>query len=183
MRIAVTGTHGVGKTTLIDDFVAAWPRFAREQEPYWALAQQGVPFANGATVPDLEQQLVASCEMILGSDSTHVVFDRCPLDFVAYLELVAADEDFEWEPSGRLLSRMDAAVAALDVIAFVPLVAPDEIAVTIEFPRLRARVDRRLKAMLRQDDLGLLDGGPRVVEVSGSRRERLQTLAKVVPGG
>ncbi len=65
MRIAVTGAHGVGKTTLIDDFVAAYPRFAREQEPYWALAQQGVAFADGATVPDLKQQLKASCDMIL----------------------------------------------------------------------------------------------------------------------
>lgn len=46
MRIAVTGTHGSGKTTLIDDFVAAHPAYEHEQKPYWALAQhEGTPFA------------------------------------------------------------------------------------------------------------------------------------------
>lgn len=177
MRVAVSGAHGVGKTTLIEDFVAAHPRFASEQEPYWALAQQGVPFADGATVADLETQLKASCEMILAAEAGDVVFDRCPFDFVAYLEVVAADEGFAWEPSGRLLSQLDRAVAALDVIAFVPVLAEDEIAVAIEQPRLRARVDRRLKALLRRDELGLLAGGPRVVEVSGGRRVRVARLA------
>ncbi|MCM5558680.1 hypothetical protein [Pleomorphomonas sp. JP5] len=46
------------------------------------------------------------------------------------------------------------------------------IAVSIEYPKLRAKVDRRLKIMLRQDDLGLLEGGPRIVEVSGPRAQR-----------
>ena len=177
MRIAVTGAHGVGKTTLIDDFVAAYPRFAREQEPYWALAQQGVAFADGATVPDLEQQLMASCDMILQAEAGDVVFDRCPMDFVAYLEVVAEGEGFEWEPAGRLLSKMDAAIAALDLIAFVPIVEPDEIGVAIEEPRLRARVDRRLKALLRRDELGLLADGQRVVEVTGDRARRVERLA------
>jgi len=180
MRIAVTGAHGVGKTTLIEDFVAAWPRFAREQEPYWALAQQGVAFADGASVPDLEQQLKASCEMILEAEAPDVVFDRCPMDFVAYLEVVAVGEGFEWEPSGRLLSRMDAAIAALDFIAFVPVVEPDEIAVAIEEPRLRTRVDRRLKTLLRRDELGLLAGGPKLIEVFGPPEARLARLAKAV---
>jgi hypothetical protein len=177
MRIAVTGTHGVGKTTLIEDFVAAYPQFAPEQEPHWALAQQGVPFADGATVGDLETQLKASCEMILTAEAEDVVFDRCPLDFVAYLDVVSANEGFEWEPDGRLPARMGAAVAALDVVAFVPLRQPDEIGVAIEQPRLRAQVDRRLKAVLRRDELGLLADGPRVVEISGTPHERVMRLA------
>jgi hypothetical protein len=180
MRIAVSGAHGVGKTTLIEDFVAAYPQFAREQEPYWALAQQGVAFADGATVPDLEQQLKASCEMIMTVEAADVLFDRCPLDFVAYLEVVAEAEGYEWEPAGRLLSRLDAAVAALDVIVLVPIVAPDEIGVAIEQPRLRARVDRRLKALLRRDELGLLAEGPRLVEVFGTPDARVARLAEAL---
>jgi hypothetical protein len=50
MRLAVSGSHGVGKTTLIEDFVAAHPGYAREEEPYWALAQQGVVFADAGSV-------------------------------------------------------------------------------------------------------------------------------------
>lgn len=180
MRLAVTGTHGVGKTTLIADLVATWPRFVAEQEPYWALSQQGVPFSNGATVADLEQQLQASCELILGVAADDVVFDRCPLDFVAYLEVVSEDEGFEWEPSGRLLSRMDAAMATLKLIVFVPLVEPDEIDATIKEPRLRSRVDRRLKRLLRRDELGLLAEGPQVLEISGRREDRVRRLATLL---
>jgi broad-specificity NMP kinase len=33
MRVAVTGTHGVGKTTLIDDFLALRPHYEHAQEP------------------------------------------------------------------------------------------------------------------------------------------------------
>jgi len=34
MRIAVSGTHGTGKSTLIDEFLGAHPDFVHEPEPY-----------------------------------------------------------------------------------------------------------------------------------------------------
>jgi hypothetical protein len=102
-----------------------------------------------------------------------LIFDRCPLDFLAYLEVVSASEGFEWLPSGRELALVSKALAKLDVVIFVPLSSPDEILVQIERPRLRSRVDRRLKTMLRDDDLGLLHDGPRIVEVVGSRAQRV----------
>ena len=102
-----------------------------------------------------------------------MVFDRCPLDFIAYLDVVSAAEGHEWLPQGRLLHRIDKALATLDLVVFVPLQQPDEIRVTIEFPQLRSQVDRRLKTMLRRDDLGLLAQGPSILEVSGSREQRI----------
>jgi hypothetical protein len=183
MRIAITGTHGSGKTTLIDDFIAAYPGYEHEQEPYWALAQQGTPFADGVTSADLEEQLELSCTMILASAASHdIVYDRCPLDFIAYLEVVGAQEGFEWTPSGKLLGRIEKALATLSLVVFLPLSRPDEINVTIEFPRLRSKVDARLKAIIRDDELGLLEGGPDIVELRGTRSERLARLGNVVAG-
>lgn len=184
MRIAVTGTHGSGKTTLVEDFVRAHADYESVPEPYWLLAQNGMAFADGPTVSDLEEQLKQSCRLILEeAQGPKVIFDRSPLDFLAYLDVVSAGEGFEWLPDGRLLSRIGKALASLDLIVFVPLVRPDEIADAIEFPQLRAQVDRRLKAMLRDDDLGLLERGPRVVRVSGSREERVARVAAEVGGG
>lgn len=176
MRIAVTGTHGSGKTTLCEDFCAAYPGYELVAEPYWLLVQQGVVFADGPSVPDLEEQLRQSCALLLAASGPDVIFDRCPLDFIAYLEVVAAAEGFEWMPDGKLLGRIEKALASLDRIAFVPLTLPDEIGVAIEYPRLRARVDARLKRMLREDDLGLLADGPEVVEVTGGREARVRTV-------
>lgn len=178
MRIAVTGTHGSGKTTLIDDFIAAYPGYEHEQEPYWALAQQGTPFADGPTTADLEEQLEQSCAMILASASaSDVVYDRCPLDFIAYLEVVGAQEGFEWEPSGKLLGKIEKALSCLELLVFLPLSRPDEIEATIEFPRLRNKVDARFKAIIRDDELQLLEGGPRILELRGTRAVRLAQLA------
>ena len=94
----------------------------------------------------------------------------------AYLDVVSADEGFEWLPHGRLLHRIGRALASLDLVVFVPLAQPDDITVPIEYAELRTRVDRRLKTMLRRDDLGLLQDGPRVVEISGPRHERVARM-------
>jgi len=182
MRIAVTGTHGSGKTTLVEDFVAAAQGYESVPEPYWLLAQQGVVFADGPDVAGLEEQLKQSCALILATTEADVVFDRCPLDFLGYLEVLSAAEGFEWSPDGKLLQRIEKALATLDLVAFVPLLRPDEIAVTIEYPKLRARVDARLKAILRDDELGLLSDGPRIVEVTGTRDQRVQRLMAELAG-
>ncbi|WP_370674842.1 ATP-binding protein [Pleomorphomonas sp. PLEO] len=177
MRIAVTGTHGCGKTTLIDDFISAHGNYESVPEPYWLLAQNGMPFADGPTTADLEEQLGQSCMLLLEqAREKDLIFDRCPLDFIAYLDIVSASEGFEWLPQGRLLNRIAKALASLDLIVFVPLLRLDEIGVPIEYPQLRTKVDQRLKTMLRQDDLGLLEDGPRIVEVSGSRAERVARI-------
>lgn len=182
MRIAVTGTHGSGKTTLVDDFVAAAAGYEAVPEPYWLLAQQGVVFADGPDVAGLEEQLKQSCALLLATSEADVIFDRCPLDFLAYLDVVSAAEGFEWSPDGKLLRRVEDALATLDLVAFVPLQRPDEITVAIEYPKLRTRVDARLKAMLRDDDLGLLAEGPRVVEVTGTRQQRVTRLQACLVG-
>jgi hypothetical protein len=37
MRVAVSGTHSVGKSTLVADIHRTFPGFAHEEEPYRAL--------------------------------------------------------------------------------------------------------------------------------------------------
>ncbi len=177
MRIAVTGTHGSGKTTLVEDFLERHPGYEHEPEPYLALAQNGVAFADGAALPDLEEQLTQSIGMVLAhAGDPDVIFDRSPLDYVGYLEVVAAREGAEWEPSGKLLGRIERALAVLDLIVFVPLLMPDEIAVRIEQPKLRKAVDQRLKRIVGDDVFGLRDTPTRVVEISGSRTQRVDRL-------
>lgn len=181
MRIAVTGTHGSGKTTLIDDFADRHRDYAHEQEPYWALVQNGVPFSDGVSLPDLEEQLAASAEMISArAGDSDVIFDRCPLDFIAYLEVVGEGQGIDWSPSGRLLGRIERALSAIELLVFLPLSQPDEIGAAIEFPRLRMQVDRRLKSILRDDALGLLERGPRLLELRGTRAHRLEQLSAAI---
>ncbi|HEX7830976.1 MAG TPA: hypothetical protein VF787_15075, partial [Thermoanaerobaculia bacterium] len=46
MRIAISGTHGSGKSTLIDDFLHAHRDYAHEPEPYEWLDEPAEPDAE-----------------------------------------------------------------------------------------------------------------------------------------
>ncbi|MEQ9692511.1 MAG: AAA family ATPase [Bauldia litoralis] len=177
--MAVTGTHGSGKTTLVEDFLDTHRHYEHAQEPYWDLAEQGVAFPDAPTIDGFTEQLEHSVRVILGSASeADMIFDRCPLDFIAYLEVLGEKEGVEWTPSGKLLARIEAALSTLDLIAWLPLSQPDEIRETIDYPKLRQAVDTRLAGILRDDDLGLLEQGPRIVEIGGSRPARLARLVE-----
>ncbi|MEP3275617.1 MAG: AAA family ATPase [Stappiaceae bacterium] len=184
MRIAVTGTHGSGKTTLVDDFADAFRHFEPIPEPYWDLAEQGMLLPGEPTVDSFLTQLHHSLSVISASGAeaeTDVIFDRCPLDFIAYLEVISEQNGTDWFPSGSLLTRIEAALAALDLIVFLPLSEPDQITADIEYQELRGQVDERLKSILREDELGLLENGPRIIELTGSPQVRIDALVKTVP--
>lgn len=72
------------------------------------------------------------------------------------------------------------ALATLDLIVFLPLSTPDDIATEIEYPKLRHAVDGRLKRILREDNLELLERGPPIAELTGSRRERITQLMRAI---
>lgn len=136
-------------------------------------------FPDAPTIDSFAEQLEHSVRVILGSTSeADMIFDRCPLDFIAYLEVLGEKEGVEWTPSGKLLARIEGALATLDLIAWLPLSQPDEIRETIDYPKLRQAVDTRLAGVLRDDDLGLLEQGPRVVEIGGSRPARVARLVQ-----
>jgi hypothetical protein len=113
------------------------------------------------------------------ADDLDVIFDRCPVDFIAYLEVLGEAEGGEWMPTGKMLTGIERALAAIDLLVFLPLSKPDQIATRIELPRLRSKVDTRLKTILRDDSLGLLrSSGARLLELRGSREDRLRNLSE-----
>jgi hypothetical protein len=87
MRIAVSGTHSVGKSTFVWDFIKAHPDYIREEEPYRALrdfypiqfGKDATNFCNGL---QLYYNLSRVQHYIKPSDN--VIFDRCPIDYIAY---------------------------------------------------------------------------------------------------
>ena len=181
MRIAVTGAHGTGKTTLIEDLAAASDQFEIVPEPLWVFSQGETAFLDGPTMEDLEEQLKQSCALICDlTNQKNVIFDRCPLDFLAYLEVISNAEGYEWVPNGKLMIRIERAMQALDLVVFVPVLSPDEIEVQIEFPKLRRQVDAQLKRMLRDDEWGFFEADLRAIEVSGSPTQRIASVVTEV---
>src|SRR5688500_670140 len=117
MRIAISGTHRAGKSTLAAGLSAALPKHQVVGEPSYLLEEDGHEFADPPSVEDFELQLERSIECVEQSGA-NVIFDRCPADFLGYL-LTHPDADLfdlaDWLP------RIQAAVEKLDLIVFVPI--------------------------------------------------------------
>lgn len=162
MRIGVSGTHGVGKSTLIEEFLRVHPEFVHEPEPYVVLVEDyGEEFSAEPCVEDFLRQLEFNLER-LGQHvaGEKVIYERCPLDFVAYLHVLDA--------SGEqvLLDRVSEAMRQLELIVYLPL---DHLSSAGEFPKLRKAMDRQLNELLTITDVT-------VVEATGSTAQRVHTI-------
>ena len=169
MRIAVTGTHCVGKSTLIDEFLAHNPDFAHEPEPYTTLVEDlGEEFSADPTVEDFRRQLEFSIEQTgKHAPGEKVIFERCPVDFLAY---IAALEPNDVE---ALVGPVSEAIKQLDLIVYLPIEHDDA-----EYPKLRKATDRKLRSILLDDEFGMIDVP--VVEASGSTEQRLRILQTAI---
>jgi predicted ATPase len=175
MRIAISGTHATGKSTLIAELARALPGYSVVEEPYHALLDEGHDFAAPPTIEDFETQLERSCASLAGITDAHVLFDRSPADFLAYLAALAdADVLAEWLPPAA------AAMSSLDLVVFVPIERPDRIDIPEdEGRRLRKRVDAILREILVDDGWGL---DARVLEVRGTPDDRARQVLRHVTG-
>lgn len=174
MRIAVSGAHRTGKTTLLDELADALPAYQREEEPYHLLEEEGHEFAEMPSLEDFELQLERSIECLADSADDQL-FDRCPADILAYL---LTHEDAGAFDLDRWLPRARPAMQRLDLVLFVPVEDPDRVVVAAsEDDDLRRRVDEALRGILLDDRW---DFGVEALEVSGSTRERTrQALARI----
>ena len=57
MRIAISGSHRVGKTTLAEALAAELPGYELVPEPYYLLEEDGHVFAAMPSIEDFELQL------------------------------------------------------------------------------------------------------------------------------
>ena len=172
MRIAVSGTHCTGKSTLIEEFLQAHPEFVHEPEPYTVLSEEfGEEFSAEPCVQDFYRQLEFNIQRLREhARGERVIYERCPIDFLAYIDVLDS------QVAQSSLGLVSEAIQNLDLIVYLPLDHQIEVPED-EYPKLRAAVDRRLRAILNDDDFGIIDSSDLVVvEASGSTAQRLRIL-------
>jgi predicted ATPase len=173
MRIAISGSHRTGKSTLLAELAALLPTYSAVDEPYHLLADDGYEFSHPPTIEDFEAQLERSLHELREAEGD-VLFDRCPLDLLAYLASHEDAEDFDVED---WLPELRGALGTVDLVVFVPIEARDRIAFSpsADEEQSRAAVDEKLRELLLEDphELGL-----RVLEVTGSSEQRAQAVLR-----
>jgi AAA domain len=178
MRIAVSGTHCSGKTTLIEDFLAAHRHYLHEPEPYeWLDESSSEPSAD-----DFYRQLEISVERLGGhAPGANVIAERSPVDFLAYLlaltDLGRSSRDCELASTAVELAA--AGMANIDLLVVLQadgIDAPED-----EDPELREAMNERLLEIVTADPYAFFTGDrPRVAEIAGTRAQRLAALSASV---
>jgi predicted ATPase len=170
MRIAFSGTHRVGKSTLLQSVAERLPRYATVDEPYFLLEEEGYEAAAEPSVEDFEAQLERSLSA-LEDQGTNVLFDRCPADILAYL---LVHDDRATFDADDWLERVNDALKSLDLVVFVPVESPDRIAVpSHEELDHRMAVHERLEELLLGHMMGF---DVEVLRVEGDVESRVEQV-------
>ena len=154
MRIAVSGTHVIGKSTLVEALGERLPDHGIVPEPYELLEDRGYAFEYPPSVEDFVAQLRESLA-VLRHPAPNLIIDRAPLDFLGYIQASAGAERFDVEPWRDSISR---AVASLDLVIALRVDPKDDPGATVEDLAFRLSVDRCLREIVEGDRFDLCEG-------------------------
>ncbi len=176
MRVGVSGAHGTGKTTLVQELCGHLAGHLPVDEPYFLLEEEGYEFGFPPSLDDYRAQLRCSLR-VLRSAAPRVVFDRTPLDFLAYLAALGASVEDEADPS-----VVRSALARLDLLIVTPVTPQTErVLPRPDLPQLRETMNDALLDLLSSDPLEAWGDVP-VIELGGPLEGRLEAVLAAVPG-
>lgn len=187
MIIAVSGTHFIGKSTLIEDFIAQNPSFTTEMEAYYKLEaeQSDAELLLEPSYDSLLEQLDCSLSQLLNCPTDQdIIFDRCPVDFLAYAMCLLEEDDIDINDSeiSERFEDIKEALDRVDLIVFLPIGSDSELEYSEENPEYRDRADYFFKQIYREEACDIFPqyNHPRIVEISGDRDDRVATLENIV---
>jgi hypothetical protein len=194
MRIAVSGSHSLGKSTVVNDWVARHPHFNREEEPYRALGLRGpyeILFRDASTRLHNGIQLYYSISRVhrYATTADDVIFDRAPVDYLAYSQYTADTgcTDINDAFVASMVPAVTESLDRLDILAFVP--KSDNWPVEMETDGIRPidhayrdAVDVIFKQIYREGRYEVMRGEkrPRLIELVGIREQRLKQLQQAI---
>jgi hypothetical protein len=172
MRIGISGTHGTGKTTLAEALCTHLPGHITADEPYYLLEEEGHEF-DFPPSPDDYRALLARSLRCLSDPPPRpgIVFDRTPLDYLAYLVAIGVDVE-----QGADAPAIQTALARLDLLVLTVITTETEQTLpTPELPGLRARMNDALLDLVYANPLDAWGEVP-VLELDGPLDARLPTV-------
>ena len=189
MRIAISGSHSLGKSTLVWDWIKRHPQYTREEEPFRALdgemydirfRQESNRLHNG-----IQMYYNASRVNLYSSINDCVIFDRAPVDYIAYSQYTADKKTTDIDDAfvDAMVPRVKETLQRLDLVVFIPMTnrwpveMEDDGIRPVDLP-YRAEVDAIFKQIYRDERFLVMPdkNRPKLIELWGSREQRLDRL-------
>lgn len=168
MKIAIAGAHRVGKTTLAEKLLEHFSHYELRPEPYYELEEIGYMFSETPNIDDFTEQLEYSIKQI-STNQDNVIFDRCPIDLLAYIMATGDSENME-----SIYRKVQNAIKEIDLLVFVPIETPDLISCPeSELSELRDQVNEILNECIWDFDI-------ETIEVTGTLSARMNQVIKKV---
>jgi hypothetical protein len=194
VRIAVSGSHSLGKSTVVNQWVETHPHYIREEEPYRALSLHGpyeIKFRELSTRLHNGIQIYYNISRIhrYSKPTDQVIFDRCPVDYIAYSQYTAnqASTDIDTAFVESMVPAAKECLDHLDILAFVPKsqqwpVAMEEDGIRPVDHSYRDEVDTIFKQIYRDGRFDLISehDGPKLIELIGSPKQRIKQLEQSI---
>lgn len=187
MRIAVTGTNGIGKSTLIKSMLEHWSGYTTPKKSYRDnIDNRYTTVMNESTQQQVLDSMVDQLKSY-GKDD-NVIYDRCPVDNLVYslhgnTKGTITDKFIE-----TCATQVKESLRMLDLIFFIPITSQDNIDInsnlegkgqlTLEYA---TEVDHLFKSVYRQWDnkespFVDYEDKPHVIEVFGTPEQRLEMV-------
>ena len=194
MRVAISGSHSLGKSTVVNDWVALNGDYMREEEPYRVLSLRGpyeILFGDASTRLHNGIQLYYSIGRLnrYSTSVEQVIFDRASVDCIAYSRYTANQHftDIDHDFVLSMVSAVRESLERLDILAFVPQsedwpVVMEDDAIRPVDHAYRDDVDAIFKQIYRDGRFDILPkkSPPLLIELVGSPEHRLLQLAQAV---
>ena len=193
MRIAISGTHSQGKSTFVNDWTNRHHRYILEEEPFRTLHDEGydIRFRQESTRLHNGIQMYYNISRLMSyqQDSDCVIFDRCPVDYIAYSQYTAnhGTTDIKDKFVDSLAARVRDSLQNLDLLIFLPITSEWPVAMEndgirpIDLP-YRDEVDSIFKQIYREQRFSVMpiNNPPVLIELWGAREDRLNFLKQVI---
>ena len=127
MRIAIIGAHATGKTTLIEEFLKQWPMYKRPEKTYRDFIKEQNIQLNKQGTKDSQKAilnaLVDEVQQASATENKYLIFDRCPVDNLAYSLWHYAKDTPGFNSEFIIDSKAIAALSLkhIDVIFYLPV--------------------------------------------------------------
>jgi predicted ATPase len=190
MRIGISGTQNIGKSTVIKDFLHRWGMYTTPEKTYRdVLVEKGLP-CNKKTTPETQTIIMNHlCDSIMNSDkSSNIITDRTPYDALAYSLWAHAKgiDGFDDEFIQTQMTLAREASTYYDIIFHIPIVEGYDVDLVDDDlrdtnPEFRVEIHNIFSAIFasyykQEGPFFKWSDCPAIIEIFGSRTERMEMI-------